>query len=131
MIAAGGAIEVIGNRQLEIFKRRRRPGQTLMTGVWAWSRHPNYFGNTLVYVGMFVAAMRDPSRWWTVVSPITILLVLRFVLGVRMTDQLMLEKRAGDPAYLDYVARTPAFVMKPPARRKAPLPATDESANLT
>jgi steroid 5-alpha reductase family enzyme len=114
-VVAAGSIEVVSNRQLELFKRGpRRPGATLMTGLWAWSRHPNYFGNTMVYVGCWLVAMRDASLWWTVVSPLTALFVLRFILGVRMTDELMLKKRAGDPEYLDYVRRTPAFVMKPP-----------------
>ena len=117
VVVYGGYVEVASNRQLERFKAVRRPGQTLMTGWFAWSRHPNYFGNTLVYVGCFLVAMSDPSLWWTVVSPLTILLTLRFVLGVRMTDQLMLEKRRDDVAYLRYVAETPAFVTVPPALR--------------
>ena len=116
VVAAAGTIEVVSNRQLEVFKRNRQPGSTLMTGLWAWSRHPNYFGNTMVYVGFWLMAMRDTSLWWTVVSPLTALFVLRFVLGVRMTDELMLKKRAGDPEYLDYVRRTSSFVLRPPRR---------------
>jgi steroid 5-alpha reductase family enzyme len=85
-----------------------------MTGLFAWSRHPNYFGNVLVYLGCFVVAVSDPALWWTVVSPIAILIVLRFVLGVRMTDELMLAKRSDDDAYLRYVATTPSFVPVPP-----------------
>ena len=89
-----------------------------MSGWWYWSRHPNYFGNTLVYAGCFLVALSDPSRWWTVVSPIVILIVLRFVLGVRMTDDLMLEKRKDDPTYLRYVNDTPAFLPLPPPLRQ-------------
>lgn len=120
VVAGAGTIEVVSNRQLELFKRGpRAPGSTLMTGLWAWSRHPNYFGNTMVYVGFWLVALRDSSLWWTVVSPLTALFVLRFVLGVRMTDELMLKKRAGNQEYLDYVARTPSFVMRPPRRARA------------
>jgi steroid 5-alpha reductase family enzyme len=113
VMAAGGTIEVVANRQLELFKRSdREPGSTLMTGLWAWSRHPNYFGNFTVYLGATIVAVSDPDLWWTAVAPLTILITLRWGFlgtGVSGTDKLMLQKRAGDPAYLDYVRRTPAF----------------------
>ncbi|ORA11278.1 DUF1295 domain-containing protein [Mycobacterium arosiense] len=118
MIAIGGATEVAANWQLERFKAARRPGQTLMTGLFAWSRHPNYFGNLMVYLGCYVVAISEPALWWTVISPIAILVVLRFVLGVHMTDQLMLEKRRNNAEYLRYVATTPSFVPVPPALRR-------------
>lgn len=115
IIAIGGVLENTSNTQLERFKATRRPGQTLMTGLFAWSRHPNYFGNVLVYVGAFIVVVfADRGLWWSIVSPLTILFVLRFMLGVRMTDQLMLEKRRGDVQYERYVATTPAFVPMPP-----------------
>ena len=121
VLAAGGTIEVTANRQLELFKRSdRTPGSTLMTGLWAWSRHPNYFGNVCVYTGAAIVAVSDPGLWWTFVSPVVILVTLRWGFlgtGVHGTDKLMLQKRAGDPAYLDYVARTSAFVPRPPRRR--------------
>jgi steroid 5-alpha reductase family enzyme len=119
VIAAGAIIEVTANRQLELYKRSARPGGTLMTGLWAWFRHPNYFGNFTVYLGSVIAASSEPHLWWTVVSPLTILVVLRWGFlgtGVSGTDRLMLAKRADDPVYLDYVRRTPAFVPRPPRR---------------
>lgn len=117
IVAAGGTIEVVANRQLEVFKRTARSGSTLMTGLWAWSRHPNYFGNVCVYAGAALVAVSDPGLWWTFVSPVVILITLRWGFlgtGVHGTDKLMLAKRAGDPVYLDYVARTPAFFPRPP-----------------
>ena len=118
VVAGGAAIEVTANRQLELFKRCDQPsGATLMTGLWAWSRHPNYFGNFTVYLGSVIVAISDPSLWWTSVSPLTILIVLRWGFlgtGVSGTDKLMLAKRAGDPVYLDYLRRTPAFFPRPP-----------------
>jgi steroid 5-alpha reductase family enzyme len=126
IVAAGGTIEVVANRQLELFKRSdRQPGSTLMTGLWAWSRHPNYFGNFTVYLGATVVALSDPALWWTVVSPVVILITLRcgfLGTGVSGTDKLMLEKRAGDPVYLDYVRRTPAFFPRPPVEARRPAP---------
>jgi steroid 5-alpha reductase family enzyme len=114
-IAVGGAVEVISNHHLELFKRNpANQGKTLMTGLWAWSRHPNYFGNVLVYTGFWVAAMRDTSRWWTIAGPLAIYGLLRFGSGVRLTEHLMLQKRKDDPVYLDYLARTSPFMLRPP-----------------
>jgi steroid 5-alpha reductase family enzyme len=128
VIAIGGTCEVVANRQLEVFRKAGHPsGSTLMRGLWSWSRHPNYFGNTTVYVGAFLVAMSDPDLWWTAVAPLVILYTLRwgtFGTGVLGMDKVMLEKRAGNQVYLDYVARTSTFVPLPPAftpaaRRKA------------
>jgi steroid 5-alpha reductase family enzyme len=122
VIAVGGTCEVVANRQLEVFRKAGHPsGSTLMTGLWGWSRHPNYFGNTTVYLGAFVVAMSDPDLWWTVVSPLVILYTLRWGIlgtGVHGMDKFMLEKRAGNQAYLDYVRHTPAFVPRPPSLRR-------------
>jgi steroid 5-alpha reductase family enzyme len=122
VLAAGGTIEVVSNRQLELFKRsNRQPGSTLMTGLWGWSRHPNYFGNACVYTGAAVVAMAsDGALWWVLVSPVVILVTLRWGFlgtGVHGTDKLMLAKRYGDPVYLDYVAHTPTFFPRPPRLR--------------
>lgn len=122
VLATGGTIEVVANRQLELFKRaNHQPGRTLMTGLWAWSRHPNYFGNVCVYTGAaIVAAASDATLWWVFASPVVILITLRWGFlgtGVHGTDKLMLAKRAGDPVYLNYVASTPAFVPRRSRRR--------------
>jgi steroid 5-alpha reductase family enzyme len=122
VLALGGTVEVVANRQLEMFKRSGRPaGSTLMTGLWAWSRHPNYFGNVCVYLGAAIVAVSNPDLWWTFVSPLVILITLRWGFlgtGVSGTDKLMLAKRADDPVYLDYVARTPAFFPRPPSQAR-------------
>lgn len=116
--AFGGLVEVSSNRQLDKFKATSRPGQTLMSGWWYWSRHPNYFGNTTVYIGCFIAAVADPTLWWTIVSPLCAFLVLRFVLGVRLTDGMMMEKRKDNPEYLRYVRETPSYIPLPPPLRQ-------------
>jgi steroid 5-alpha reductase family enzyme len=120
IVAGAGAVEVLSNRQLAAFKRAkaagRATGTTLMCGLWSWSRHPNYFGNTAVYFGFFLLAMRDSSHWWTITAPLLVYLMLRWGSGVRLTDWLMLQKRADDPVYLDYVWRTSPFVLRPPRR---------------
>lgn len=115
--AVGAVVEVVANRQLEVFRAARsdRP-RTLSSGLWGWSRHPNYFGHFLVFLGCFLVAVGDPGLWWTGASPLVIGIVLRFGSGVRMTDNLMLRKRSDDPVYLDYVRRTSPFMLRPPRK---------------
>jgi steroid 5-alpha reductase family enzyme len=115
LIAVGAAIEIAANHHLELFKRdSANKGKTLMTGLWSWSRHPNYFGNVLVYVGCWVVAMRRPDLWWTVISPLAIYGLLRYGSGVRLTEWMMLQKRKGDPVYQEYLRRTSPFFPRPP-----------------
>ena len=117
VIAVGGSIEVLANHQLEMFKRNAaNAGKTLMSGLWSWSRHPNYFGHVATYFGFFVVASRSPHLAWTIVSPIAVYVLLRFGSGVRMTDWMMLQKRKDDPEYLAYLRRTSPFLMRPPRR---------------
>jgi steroid 5-alpha reductase family enzyme len=97
-----------------------------MSGIWSWSRHPNYFGNAAVYWGCFLVALNNPRITWTIVSPLVITAVLRFGSGVRMTDKLMIEKRRDDRDYLDYVTRTPAFVPRPRSRTPRLITSSDE-----
>ena len=120
LVAIGASIEIAANHHLEVFKRDpASKGKTLMTGLWSWSRHPNYFGNVLVYVGCFAVAMRRPELWWTVVSPLGIYGLLRFGSGVRLTEWMMLQKRKDDPVYQEYLRRTSPFFMRPPRRAQA------------
>jgi steroid 5-alpha reductase family enzyme len=119
VLGAGAVIEVVGNLQLERFRndpRNKGKGRTLNAGLWAWSRHPNYFGNVLCYWGFFVVAIRDPHLWFTAIGPLAIYGLLRFGSGVKLTEFMMLEKRKGDPVYADYLARTSPFMLRPPRR---------------
>ena len=125
LIAAGGYIEVASNHHLERFKRdAANKGKTLMTGLWSWSRHPNYFGNVMVFVGCFVVALRSPELWWTVISPLAIFGLLRYGSGVRLTEWLMLQKRKDDPVYLEYLRCTSPFLLRPPKRARMLEPST-------
>lgn len=103
VIVTGAVFEIGGNAQLRAFKRSGSSGRTLMTGLWALTRHPNYFGNVTVYCGCYLAAMNDPAYWWTIVAPVTITVMLRFGSGVVMTEKLMLQRRQNDPVYMHYL----------------------------
>jgi steroid 5-alpha reductase family enzyme len=118
-VVTGALFEVVGNRQLELYKLGKGPSAgtpVLDSGLWRWSRHPNFFGHFLVFVGFLLVAVRDPSLWWTALSPATIGIILRFGSGVRMTDKAMLARRSGVPEYHDYVRRTSPFLPHPPRR---------------
>ena len=117
LVAVGAVIEVAANHHLEQFKRDpANQGKTLMTGLWGWSRHPNYFGNVVVYAGCWAVAMRNTDLWWTAISPLAIYGLLRYGSGVRLTEWMMLQKRRDDPVYQDYLRRTSPFFPRPPRR---------------
>jgi steroid 5-alpha reductase family enzyme len=75
-------------------------------GLWAYSRHPNYFGESLIWWGLFLITLSNPWNAWTIISPITITFLLLKVSGVTLLEKTIKERR---PEYVDYMKRTPAF----------------------
>ena len=84
----------------------------LNTGLWRLTRHPNYFGEALLWWGVFLAAL-SAGAWWTVVSPLLMTFLLLRVSGVALLEKDIADRR---PAYRDYIERTSAFVPAPPRR---------------
>jgi steroid 5-alpha reductase family enzyme len=106
--------EAVADWQLARFKADpSHRGQVMDRGLWAWSRHPNYFGECLAWWGAWLVAVAAGAAW-TVVSPLLMTLLLLRVSGVVLLERDLLERR---PAYRDYVARTSAFIPRPPKRR--------------
>ncbi len=104
---AGITIEAIADSQLTTFKAREGDADGVLdTGLWRYSRHPNYFGECCLWWGVFAMAIR-PGCWWIVVSPLLMSFLLLRVSGITLLERDIAERR---PAYRDYVARTPAFV---------------------
>lgn len=91
----------------------RRRGTLLNSGLWRYSRHPNYFGEALQWWGIWVLALSVPGEWWTVVSPLAITFLLLFVSGVPMLEKALAERV---PGYREYQRRTPVFVPWPRRR---------------
>jgi steroid 5-alpha reductase family enzyme len=121
LLAGGGLlIETVADAQLARFLRGpRREGAVMDRGLWAWSRHPNYFGEACFWWGLWLMAL-PAAGWaaaWTVVAPLMMTWLLLRVSGVALLEQDMAERR---PAYRDYVARTSAFVPWPPRREARP-----------
>jgi steroid 5-alpha reductase family enzyme len=114
---AGFAIEVISDRQKSAF-RHRHPGRFVDTGLWAWSRHPNYFGEIVLWTGIAVIASSTLRGWqWvTLVSPVFVLFLLTRVSGIPMLEKRADERWGDDAAYQRYKENTPVLVPRPPTR---------------
>jgi len=121
LAAAGLVMEAVADAQLARF--RRDPAQAkdavMDRGLWAWSRHPNYFGESCVWWGLGLMALsaQGGSGAWCLASPLMMTVLLLKVSGVSLLEQDIGERR---PGYRDYVARTSAFIPWPPRRGAAP-----------
>lgn len=110
----GFAFEAIGDAQLRSFKRDpSNEGAVLNSGLWRYTRHPNYFGDATLWWGFYVLAAGVPGGAWTLFSPLFMTGLLVGVSGVSLLEKGMRESK---PSYADYVARTSAFFPLPPRR---------------
>jgi steroid 5-alpha reductase family enzyme len=111
LFTVGFLFEAVGDWQLTAFKRDpENAGKVLDTGLWRYTRHPNYFGNACMWWGFFAFAW-SVGGWWALVSPLLMTWLLLKVSGVSLLESDISERR---PKYRDYVARTSAFVPWPP-----------------
>jgi steroid 5-alpha reductase family enzyme len=109
--AVGLTFETIGDLQLARFKADpANRGQVMDRGLWRYTRHPNYFGDFLVWWGVFLVAA-STGAWWTIVGPLLMTVLLVRVSGVAMLEKTIAERR---PGYADYARRTSAFLPRPP-----------------
>ena len=109
-----GAFESIGDEQLRRFKAdEANRGSVMDRGLWRYSRHPNYFGDSVVWWSIWIVAAAA-GAWWTVAGPLLMTILLLRVSGVTVLERSMGKRR---PGYTEYVARTSAFVPMP--RRRA------------
>lgn len=108
VFAAGLIIEMTADQQLVDFRAKaENRGRVLDTGLWRWSRHPNYFGECLIWWGLWLLCSSAPFGFWTIVSPIVVTVLLVRVSGVPMLEGHLRTTR---PGYDDYARRTSAFV---------------------
>lgn len=112
--AVGFLFEAIGDLQLTLFRiNPANKGKVMDRGLWAYTRHPNYFGDALLWWGLFLIASATPRGWWTVISPILMTTLLMKVSGVALLEKALVKTR---PEYRDYIRRTSAFFPRPPKR---------------
>jgi len=107
VFGTGFFFEAVADFQLMDFKKKpENRGRIITTGLWEMSRHPNYFGEALVWWGISFYALNLPHGWMTLISPVVITLLLRFVSGVPMLE----KKYSGRPDWEEYKRKTAAFV---------------------
>ncbi len=115
--ALGFTFEVVGDWQLARHRADpARRGRVLDTGLWRYTRHPNYFGDAALWWGYWLLAA-SVGGWWTVFGPALMTLLLLRVSGVTLLERSLARTK---PGYEDYVRRTPAFVPwfpRPPSPR--------------
>ena len=106
LFAVGFAFEAGGDWQLARFKADpANKGKVMNRGFWRYTRHPNYFGDAVVWWGLFCFAAVT-GGWWTVYGPVLMTVLLMRVSGVALLEKRLRETK---PAYRDYVERTNAF----------------------
>ncbi len=108
----GIGFESIGDAQLAAFKRDpANKGQVMQTGLWRWTRHPNYFGDACVWWGLYLIAAETAAGVWAIAGPLFLTFTLTKWSGIGITEKAIHGAR---PGYADYVRRTSPFIPWPP-----------------
>jgi steroid 5-alpha reductase family enzyme len=114
IFALGIFFEAVGDWQLAEFKRNSdNSGQVMQTGLWKYTRHPNYFGDTCVWWGIGVVALGASFGWIGLVGSLLMNIFLDRFSGVPMLERSMSTRR---PGYDEYKRRTSSFVPRPPKK---------------
>lgn len=110
----GFALESVADQQLARFRSDpANAGKVLDRGLWRYTRHPNYFGDAVVWWGLFGFAAAV-GAWWTAVGPLLMTVLLLRVSGVPLLERTLRETKRG---YAEYTSRTSAFLPWPPRSR--------------
>lgn len=111
--AVGMFFETVGDAQLRAFKADpTNVGRVMQRGLWRYTRHPNYFGDFLVWWGIYLVALSTGQAWWTIIGPLVMSTLLIQVSGKRLLEQHLGRR----PGYAEYVTRTSGFLPLPPRR---------------
>ncbi|KAA0918946.1 DUF1295 domain-containing protein [Dietzia sp. ANT_WB102] len=115
------ALETVADLQMHRFIATRRPGQVMQSGVWSWSRHPNYVGECGIWLAMGLFGLAAwPGAWWVFVGTAAMLAMFLLV-SIPLMEQRSLERR---PEYRDVVQRVSLFLPRPPKKNDPSLSRT-------
>ena len=101
------AIETIADQQMRAFARVKKPGEIMANGLWAYSRHPNYFGELAFWWGLYLFGLAaEPRIWWTVFGPLA-MTAMFFGASIPWMDRRSCERR---PEYAEHMQRVSALI---------------------
>ena len=110
--AVGLSFEAVGDWQLAKFKKDpNNAGKVMQTGLWSLTRHPNYFGDALLWWGIGIVGAETGTGVVGFIGPVVMTVFLLRVSGVPMLERSLMKRREG---YAEYAARTSAFIPRPP-----------------
>lgn len=115
----GYSIEVIADTSKYLFNTTRKGVTFMSDGLWSVSRHPNYFGEIIMWIGIFLSSIPvivNESKWeWLgVLSPLIVLFLLLFVSGINLAEDKSDQQFATDPQYIQYKKQTSPLIPFPP-----------------
>ncbi|MDV7396636.1 DUF1295 domain-containing protein, partial [Arthrospira platensis SPKY1] len=106
----GFYFEAVGDAQLARFKKDpANKGKFLQSGLWAYTRHPNYFGEVAQWWGIWLIALAVPGGVYTIIGPLTITFLILKVSGIPMLEKKMEE----NPEFAEYKRKTSMFIPLP------------------
>ena len=109
----GFYFESVGDSQLAAFvSNPENKGKIMQSGLWRFSRHPNYFGEVMQWWGIYVFALSFPNGWGLIIGPLTITILILFVSGVPLLE----KKYAGRADFEEYKKKTSVFIPLPPKK---------------
>ena len=114
----GILIEIVADGQKSAFRKDpANKGNFIRVGLWAWSRHPNYFGEIILWTGIAIIALPvlQGWQWATLISPVFVAFLLIKVSGIPLLEVKADERWGGQDDYEDYKRKTPVLFLKPPA----------------
>jgi steroid 5-alpha reductase family enzyme len=114
----GISVEIAADTQKSRFKSDpANKGKFIYAGLWAWSRHPNYFGEIVLWTGIAIIAVPvlQGWQWATLISPVFVAFLLIKVSGVPLLEAKADERWGGQDDYEDYKRKTSVLIPKPPA----------------
>ena len=112
---AGFSIEIIADNQKTQFRAiPENANKFIKTGLWSSSRHPNYFGEVVLWAGIAIMSLPylEGAQYWTLISPIFSFVLIYFISGVRMLEARASVKWGENTEYQKYVKKTPVFFPK-------------------